>query len=160
MISVLNAKLAIDARDQTGEAPVWDAARARLLWSDIREGIVHEAKPDRAGGWRESRRWTVGRPFGAALPRARGGLVVVGGTEIFMLDEAGDIAPFVRLDADPKLISLNDAKCDARGRLWTGTYANDLRPGGGALYRIDADGTVTQMLDNVTGSNGLDWSPD
>src|ERR1700731_4577935 len=98
MIPILSATLAIDSRDKTGEAPVWDAARARLLWSDIRVGIIHEAKPDGAGGWRETRHWNVGRPFGAALPRSQGGLVVVVGTEVLVLDEHGSSAPFARLD--------------------------------------------------------------
>jgi sugar lactone lactonase YvrE len=34
------------------------------------------------------------------------------------------------------------------------------QPQAGGLYRLDADGTVTQMLDDVTISNGLGWSPE
>lgn len=160
MISHLNATLTIDARDKIGEGPAWDAAAGRLLWSDNAAGIIHESRPDGAGGWRETRTWNLGRPIGAAMPRAKGGLVVAGGTEIFMLSEAGDIEPFVHLDADPNRVRLNDAKCDSHGRLWAGTLSSDFTPGRGALYRIDPSGAVTTMQTNMTISNGLDWSPD
>jgi sugar lactone lactonase YvrE len=38
--------------------------------------------------------------------------------------------------------------------------AYDQRPGAGALYRLDPDGSVSVVLENVTISNGLEWSPD
>lgn len=156
----MKAKLAIDARDTIGEGPTWDAAKGRLLWLDNTVGLIHEAKSDGAGSYRESRRWNLDRPAGAAIPQAKGGLVVAGGVEIFLLSEAGDIAPFARLDADPNRIHVNDAKCDPQGRLWVGTLASDFTPALGALYRVDPDGTITTMLKQVTLSNGMDWSPD
>jgi len=154
------ATLAVDARDKNGEGPAWDANATRLLWSDNAMGIIHEGKTDGAGAWHESRRWNLDRPIGAAIPRVKGGLIVVGSTDIFVLDEAGKTSAFASLDADPNLVTLNDAKCDSRGRLWAGTYATDLSTARGALYRIDPDATVTAMLTSVTISNGLDWSPD
>jgi len=157
----MRAQLAIDSRDRIGEGPTWDAAGQRLLWSDNEAGVVHEATANDSGGWYESRTWRLGRPIAAAIPRSRGGLLVVGGTEIFGLDEAsGEITPFACLKADSNRVLFNDAKCDRQGRLWAGTLALDFRTGGGALYRIDPDGTVVPMLHNVTVSNGLDWSPD
>jgi sugar lactone lactonase YvrE len=77
-----------------------------------------------------------------------------------MLDEAGKLEPFARLDADSDLVRLSIAKCDSQGRLWAGTLAIDLRPGCGALYRIDPDGSVTPILRDLSLSHGLDWSPD
>jgi sugar lactone lactonase YvrE len=38
--------------------------------------------------------------------------------------------------------------------------AYDQRPGAAALYRLDRDCSVRPVLDNVTVSNGLEWSPD
>lgn len=159
MVAKLAATLAIDAGDVIGEGPIWDAARERLLWSDVERGVIHEAMPDNPG-WRETRRWDVNRGIGAALPRKAGGLIVAGGAEIFVLDESGGATSFAQLDFDPKLVRFNDAKCDPQGRLWAGTIAVDFTPGRAALYRIDPDGRVTTVLNDVTISNGLDWSPD
>jgi sugar lactone lactonase YvrE len=156
----MKAKLAIDSRDTIGEGPAWDAAGRRFLWLDNALGIVHEGKFDAQAGWRENRRWNLDRLTGAAVPRAKGGLAVVSGTEVLTLNEAGAIAPFAHIDADAKVVRFNDAKCDAQGRLWAGTMAHDFTPGISALYRIDPDGTVTTMLRDVGLSNGLDWSPD
>ena len=55
---------------------------------------------------------------------------------------------------------MNDAACDPQGRFWAGTLADDHHAGGGALYRLDRDGRTELMLDGLTISNGLGWSPD
>ena len=57
-------------------------------------------------------------------------------------------------------IRMNDGKCDPAGRLWAGSMAYDARPGAGALYRLDPDGSVHEILRDVTISNGLAWTPD
>ena len=55
---------------------------------------------------------------------------------------------------------MNEGGCDPDGRFYCGSMAYDKRPGGGSLYRLDPDGEVTVVLEGVTISNGLDWSPD
>lgn len=65
---------------------------------------------------------------------------------------------FVNRD-DPSL-RMNDGKVDPAGRFWAGTMAYDERSAAGALYRLDADYMVHEMLTEVTISNGLDWSDD
>jgi hypothetical protein len=78
------------------------------------------------GAWIESRRWDVGRPIGAAIPRTAGGFVVVAGTVVLLLEESGALECFARIDIDPKQFRGNDAKCDAQGRLWVGTLDKDI----------------------------------
>jgi sugar lactone lactonase YvrE len=159
MIVDLKSSLAVLAGDRLGEAPAWDALGQRLVWVDHPIGTVHEARSDGAGGWREVRRWDLNQHVAAAIPRSKGGLAIIGTTDIFILDEAGNTSPFARIDADPASVRINDAKCDPQGRLWAGTLALDFNPHA-ALYRIDPDGTVTTALEDVTLSNGLAWSPD
>ena len=63
-------------------------------------------------------------------------------------------------DVAPDWTRMNDAACDSQGRFWAGTLAYDQRRGGGALYRLDRRGQTELMLDGLTTSNGLGWSPD
>jgi sugar lactone lactonase YvrE len=60
----------------------------------------------------------------------------------------------------PANVRFNDGACDPAGRFWAGTATTDGQAGTGALYRLDADGSVTEVLAGVTESNGLAWSPD
>jgi sugar lactone lactonase YvrE len=94
------------------------------------------------------------------IPRHRGGFVAVGATEVLLVDERGASSPFAHLGIEDPSVKMNDAKCDSRGRIWTGTLTMDFRPGAAALYRIDPDGSVAHMLGDLTLANGLAWSPD
>lgn len=160
MIAYIKAPIAVERRDQLGEGPVWDAGQQRLLWQDHVSGIIREAKADGAAGWRETRRWNLGRAIAASIPRRRGGLVVPGGMEIFLMNDGGELTSFARIENESPLARINDAKCDSRGRLWVGTLTSNFEPGGAALYRIDPDCRVTAAVRDVTLANGLDWSPD
>jgi sugar lactone lactonase YvrE len=159
------ATLAADVHNQIGEAPVWDAANQRLLWVDHVSGAIHELRSDGAGSWRESRASHLHQPVAAALPRASGGLVVLGDTEIFLLDSSGARRSFARIETGSRRIKLNDGKCDARGRLWASAFdvasvsetGLDRCPG---LYRIDPDGVTHTLPVEASLANGLDWSPD
>ncbi len=55
---------------------------------------------------------------------------------------------------------MNDGACDPQGRFWAGTLADDHRAGGGALYRLDPDGSTSLVLEGLTIANGIGWSPD
>jgi sugar lactone lactonase YvrE len=55
---------------------------------------------------------------------------------------------------------MNDGICDPQGRFWAGTMAYDEAPGAGCLYRLELDGSCTQVLTGLTISNGIGWSPD
>jgi sugar lactone lactonase YvrE len=50
--------------------------------------------------------------------------------------------------------------CGPDGRFYCGSMAYDQRTGAGVLYRLDPDGSVHRVLEDVTVSNGLDWTPD
>jgi sugar lactone lactonase YvrE len=54
----------------------------------------------------------------------------------------------------------NDAAVDPSGRLWAGTMRYDGAAGGGWLAKVEPDGTAKVLLNDVTTSNGIGWSPD
>jgi len=100
----------------------------------------------------------VGSVAAAIRPRQQGG-AVIGVERGFALEEAdGALTHLDELWSDTN-VRMNDGGCDPDGRFYCGSMAYDQRPGAGALYRLDPDGSVHVVLENVTISNGIEWSP-
>ena len=57
-------------------------------------------------------------------------------------------------------VRMNEGGCDPDGRFYCGSMAYDKTPGAAAIHRLSTDGSVDVVLEGVTISNGLDWSPD
>jgi sugar lactone lactonase YvrE len=141
---------------ELAERPVWDARTGCLIWVDIRAGQLHQLSPT-AG---DSVIATAGVAVGAAAPRARGGYVLAAadGFRLVGADGAADGSP-VRPAGLPERVRFNDGACDPAGRFWAGTAATDSQAGTASLYRLDPDGSVTEVLTGLTESNGLGWNP-
>jgi sugar lactone lactonase YvrE len=141
---------------ELGESACWDPATGILYWVDSPAGLVHCM--DGSG---EHRCWDIGRPVGVVVPRAGGGLAIGAGDGFVALDQAtGTVTPLATAEPDKPGNQMNDGACDRAGRFYAGTMAADESPGQGALYRLDPDHTVTQLLTGVGISNGIGWSPD
>jgi sugar lactone lactonase YvrE len=149
--------LVLDAKADLGEGPIWDLDRRLLLFVDIMRGHVHAFDPVS----NEDRVFAVGLPVGAVVCAERGDWIVAAGRGFHRLDpESGRVAPIAEAAAGRVDLRMNDGYVDRRGRFWAGTLSLERQAGQGALYRLDPDGTVHTMLEPVTTSNGLDWSPD
>src|SRR5919112_493600 len=137
-----------------GEGPVWSERWGVLRWEDMLAGDVLSLTADAAIDRRH-----VGGVAAAVRPRRRGG-AVIGVERGFALEEAdGTLTHLGELWADDS-VRMNEGGCDPDGRFYCGSMAYDQRTDAGALYRLDADGSVRVVLENVTVSNGLEWSPD
>jgi sugar lactone lactonase YvrE len=143
-----------DAVAYHGEGPVWSEHWGGLRWVDMLAGDVLSLGAD---GSVERRH--VADVVAAIRPR-RGGGAVLGIERGFALeDAAGSLTGLGELWTDTNL-RMNEGASDPDGRFYCGSMAYDKRPGAGALYRLDPDRSVHVVLENVTVSNGLDWSPD
>jgi sugar lactone lactonase YvrE len=148
------------------------------MWVDINAGRLHSYRP---GVGDEIALDLAGVVLGAAAPRRGGGYVLAtsagfrltgpigrgGGARASRARGGGVGASTLKLEHDalrppgmPADAHFNDGACDPAGRFWAGTVTEGMRPGAGALYRLDPDGTITEVLDGVTESNGLGWSLD
>jgi sugar lactone lactonase YvrE len=148
-----------------GEGPTWDDARGELLWVDISAGQVRRAAIDADGALTEVGVHRGGDTVGAVVPAAGGGWLLAADGGFTHLAADGTARVLVTLAGEGGTATsggtrMNDAACDPAGRFYAGTMAFDERAGAGALYRLDTDGTVTTVLDGLTVSNGIDWSPD
>ncbi|MBC6445715.1 SMP-30/gluconolactonase/LRE family protein [Actinokineospora xionganensis] len=144
------------------EGPVWDAREQVLTWVDILPGLIHTAEFVPRPGVPDLRlvdTVSLGQAVGAVVPRESGGLLAAAGTGFRSVPGNGEFAA-LDLPNDGVARRMNDAKCDPRGRLLAGTMAFDARPDAGALVSLDHAGRVRTLLDPVTISNGLGWSPD
>lgn len=152
----LRPDLVVDARNQLGEGPVWDHLTESILWVDILAGEVHRYDP--TGG--VTAVTPIGQEVGALVPRNAGGLVLAVRDGFAALDDEGTVTPLAAVEATDPSTRMNDGKCDRHGRFWASTMAFDASPERGSLYRLDANGTVEQMLTGLTIGNGLAWSAD
>jgi sugar lactone lactonase YvrE len=150
-------RVVADVHADVGEGPCWDAAKRVVRFVDISPGLVYRYDP--SDGSVHSR--ALGQEVSAVIPRAQGGLVVAMRDGIAFLDELdGTLDLVAPIELENPGNRMNDAKCDPAGRLWAGTMAFDFAPGAAALYRIAPDLSFVKVLEGVTISNGLGWSPD
>ncbi|MER6815798.1 SMP-30/gluconolactonase/LRE family protein [Spirillospora sp. NPDC000708] len=147
-------EIALPSRARLGEGPNWHAAGGVLLWVDILGNEVHAYDPATGA---DTVRHTA-QHVGAARPRAGGGLVVNLRDGVGLYDPDGSF----RWLAEHPVPGCrgNDAAVGPDGAFWAGTMRYDEAPGGGRLRRVLPDGGTTTVLDDVTVSNGIAWSPD
>jgi sugar lactone lactonase YvrE len=137
-----------------GEGPVWSDLWGGLRFVDMLAGDVMSLRPD--GG---VDRRHVGTVVAALRPRPGGG-AVIGVERGFVLEDAdGTLSVLPEVWSDDK-VRMNDGGCDPDGRFYCGSMAYDKSTGAGSLYRLDLDRSVHTVLDGVTISNGLEWTPD
>jgi sugar lactone lactonase YvrE len=151
----MDVSLAFDVRVELGESPVWDPATGRLLFVDIPRGTVHDLDPATAHDVVVD----VGAPVGAVALAAGGARIIAAGVGFYRLEPKGNLRVLARV-SERADIRMNDGYVDARGRFWAGTMSLVGAAGQGALYRLDPDYSTHLMLEPVTTSNGIDWSPD
>ncbi len=146
-----------DAKANLGECPVWSAEERALYWVDINAPSLNRFDPASA----TNVSMPMPESIGCFALRAAGGFVVALRRGIWLARPDGTLtkkladAPY-----DPSHHRFNDGRCDAQGRLWAGTMNERRDAPSGALFRIESGGRLEPVLDGMTISNGLAWSPD
>jgi len=143
-----------------GEGPYWVPEASFLIWADIGRGLLHRTYIPSGD--------TVTHDLGevsAAFPALDGGILTAGGSRLTLRALAGQpgsdviartVAEIPAVDG----IRFNDAAVDPAGRVWVGSmHIGETEPLG-TLYRLDAGAELTAVIEGVTVSNGIGWSPD
>lgn len=137
-----------------GEGPVWYPGWGGLRFVDMLAGDVLTLNPDGTVS-----RQHVGAVAAAVRPR-RGGGAVIGVERGFALEQPdGTVTALPQLWSNTG-VRMNEGGCDPDGRFYCGSMAYAQTEGAASLYRLAADGTVGVVLDGLTVSNGMEWSPD
>lgn len=151
-------QLLLDAGALLGESPRWSVPEQRLYWVDIEGRMIHRTDP--ATGTDEVMQ--LDQQVGCAAPRAGGGLVAALEDGCALIDAWGaaprPFGPAVLADKPEQ--RFNDGCVDARGRLWVGSLTSDKAHPAATLYRLDPDGSLTEVFGRLTTSNGAAFSPD
>ncbi len=165
---------------ELGEGPLWDVAGQRFLVVDIHGRAIHAWTPGSMslpgrpkGEYRSaqhegtpvsSRRWDVPERIGWLIPRRDGDGFVAGlqsGFARLWLEPALRIEPLGSPHPGQPAMRLNDAKADARGRIWAGSMNNDdFSRADGQLARLDGDGSIHIVERGLHVCNGPAMSPD
>ena len=147
----MQTELILDAKTSLGEGPAWDAKTQTLYWVSILEKRVYAGTRILA---------ELDEFVGCLAPRKNGHLILGTRFSFADLDPAtGQLTVLVSLDSELPTNRLNDGKCDPAGRFIAGTMDMNEKDPTGALYSFDGK-EAKALLDGVTISNGLAWSPD
>jgi len=153
----MDPKLVLEAKSELGEGPSWDSRYGVLYWVDIFRGRVHVYDPDKS----EDRVVQAGRYVSSVVPRKSGGVAITLQHGFYTLHlEEGKPSLLAGVEENLAGNRFNDGKCDPAGRFWAGTMDIEEKSPLAALYVLEKRKGVRKVLEGVTVSNGLGWSPD
>lgn len=157
----MHCELIVDARNGTGESPVWHPGEQALYWVDIPARQLHCWRPvdNTHQVWQ-------GDQMLACIARSGDGWVAGMESGIFQIQTKADGSLASRVlsgvaHAQPGM-RFNDGRCDRQGRFWAGSMLLDMQQGAqvGALYRHDREGHLHLQQAGMIVPNGLAFSPD
>jgi sugar lactone lactonase YvrE len=145
-----------------GECCRWDDMTSELQWVDVPNGTFYRARAD---GTRIEiiRTYTLDGYLTAFAPLEdrEDGWIIASNQSISLLDVSGEACEV----ADPEghnggEVLTNDGAADPWGRFWVGSMAVGALPDRGSLYRYHETTGAHVVLEGITISNGIGWSPD
>lgn len=149
-------RAAFETPMQLGECPLWHVAEGALYWIDIPGKAVHRLYIASQAHCS----WPMQEEPGCIAIHADGGLIVALRNGLFRLDtESGAMTHLLDAPYDVSKLRFNDGRCDAMGRLWTGTIYEPRDQELGSLFCFD-HGTLRDAQQFVTTSNGVAFSND
>ena len=150
----MNIRAISDVVSDLGEGPIWSPESNSVTWTDITQNRFHTADLDTGTTQSFSAPSMVG-----AIAHTRNGDFIAATQEGFahVSIEGKFSALHTFLASDMRM---NDGKVDPVGRFWAGSLALSFEKNRGSLYVLDKDGSYSPVLNDVTLSNGMGWSPD
>lgn len=137
-----------------GEGPIWTPETNSVTWTDITQNTFHTANIDT--GKTES--FGVPSMIGAVAHTKDGHYIAATQKGFARISLEGKYSPLHSFLQDD--MRMNDGKVDPAGRFWAGSMALSFEKDRGSLYVLETDNSYRKVLDNITLSNGMGWSPD
>ena len=150
----MEPELIADYACETGEGPLWHPDENRLYWLDIPQGRMFRYDP--ASGAHEP--VYAGEPVGGYTIQKDGSLLLFGARGAVRRWWDGELTTIIEDIEGERDGRFNDVIADPAGRVFCGTMATDAHPS--RLYRLDTDGTLTMLREDLGLSNGMGFTPD
>ncbi len=150
----MEPELIADYECECGEGPLWHPLEKRLYWVDIPKGRIFRFDP--ATGKHEI--CYEDEPVGGFTIQEDGALLLFRTKGEVVIWRDGEIRHVIKEIPEERETHFNDVIADPAGRVFCGTIAEKGEPG--RLYRLDTDGSITKVLDNIGCSNGMGFTLD
>ena len=150
----MSPELIADYQCKTGEGPLWHPEEKRLYWCDIPGGRMFRYNP--ATGHHEE--CYSGEQVGGFTIQADGSLLLFMARGAVKVWREGALETVIEEIPDERETRFNDVITDPAGRVFCGTMPAPNRLG--RLYRLDTDGTLSMILEDIGCSNGMGFTPD
>jgi len=150
----MEPELIADYACETGEGPLWHPMERRLYWVDIPQGRMFRYDP----ATRQHEQCYQGDVVGGYTIQEDGALLLFMAHGVIKTWRDGVLTTVKEGIPGDQDTRFNDVIADPAGRVFCGTMAIPGRDG--RLYRLDHDGTLTTVIENVGVSNGMGFTPD
>lgn len=145
----------VDLPCETGEGPLWHPDERALFWLDIPPGRVYRYDPVTG---ENALVYEHDGPVGGMTIQEDGGFLLFGAAGRIVQWLAGEIKTVVDEIPAERETRFNDVIADPAGRVYCGTMP---KPDGmAALYRLDTDGSIHLVYDDIAQSNGMGFTAD
>lgn len=147
-------QILVDCQCQNAEGVLWHPLEQRLYWTDIPAGKLFCYDPATA----EYQQVYAGESVGGFTLQTDGSLLLFKARGAIERWQAGVLTTVIAELPEERDSRFNDVIADPMGRVFCGTMPTDDRLG--RLYRLDLDGSICQLLDDINGPNGMGFTPD
>ncbi|MEM6403827.1 MAG: SMP-30/gluconolactonase/LRE family protein, partial [Cyanobacteria bacterium P01_D01_bin.116] len=151
---MIEPKIIVDSQHHNAECPLWHPQQQCLYWTDIPRGKLYRYNPQT----NSHAEIYSGESVGGLTLQADGALLLFKTKGTVERWEEGKITTLINEIPTEKHTRFNDAIADPKGRVFSGTMATP--DDKGRLYRIDTDGSIHVILENLLVPNGMGFSPD
>lgn len=148
-------ELLVDLPCETGEGPLWDDRTHSLTWNDIPPGTLYRYKPE--NGVNEVI-FQHDAAIGGHTLQEDGSLVIFAEDGKILTLRDGETTTILESIQEVVGSRFNDVAAGPRGEVFCGTMP--LKLGDARLYRLDPDGLLHLVWDDIGLSNGIGFSPD
>lgn len=146
-------QIVADTTCALGEGPLWHPGDGQLYWTDITGGRLYRYSP--TSGTHEV--CYEGPDVGGFTIQADGSLLLFMERGTIKRWNKGTLETVIAEIPEERGSRFNDVGADPAGRVFCGIVGTSVRPG--RLYRLDLDGTLTVVVEDIGISNGIGFTP-